>query len=352
MIYFAIPGDLATISGGYGYDRRVIAELGQQGVAVSVVPLSAAFPWPTPTDLANTHATFMGLPIGATVLVDGLALGAMPTVAAAMASRLRLVALIHHPLAYETGLTAAQQAQLRASEMAALAYCERVVVTSHHTGELLRREYAVNQPLFVALPGVDLPELADELIPSLAPALADELAAPKQFLCVGAFIPRKGHARLIRAFDSLRELDWHLHCVGRLIAPTSDQVIAQIRALELTDRITLHGEQTDADLARHYAQADALVSAAHYEGFGMALAEALAYGVPVIATTGGAVADWLPAGAAQVVTDEAALAAVLGRFMTDPAWATHQRQQARQSRASLPTWSQTATVLRDALTFR
>src|SRR4051812_27846945 len=118
---FVIPGDLATLTGGYGYDRRLIAGLRAAGWNVRHVPLGAGFPFPDVAALATAGQRFEALADGSLVLVDGLAFGAMPEIAERAAGRLRLVALVHHPLAEETGLSAAASEALFHSERRALA---------------------------------------------------------------------------------------------------------------------------------------------------------------------------------------------------------------------------------------
>src|SRR6478735_1304154 len=101
-LYFAIPGNLATLTGGYGYDRRLLAGLRQLNVTVVHQPLDAGFPAPTAAALEETGRWLQSLHDGSTVLVDGLAYGVMDALVAVHAARLHFIALCHHPLALET----------------------------------------------------------------------------------------------------------------------------------------------------------------------------------------------------------------------------------------------------------
>ena len=137
------PGDLDTRTGGYLYDRRLALELEARGWAVRRLSLPATFPFPAPADLEVARDRLASLPSGSTALVDGLALGAMPDLAAAEAGRLDLVALVHHPLCLETGLDRERAAALERSERAALAAARAIIVTSPRTRDTLGSLFGV-----------------------------------------------------------------------------------------------------------------------------------------------------------------------------------------------------------------
>src|SRR5271168_5318727 len=104
-VWFAIPGDIETRTGGTIYDKRVMAELRASGWTVRHLQWPSSFPFPSPADEATVAASLAICPDGALVLIDGLAFGVLPDVAASEAERLRLIALVHHPLALESGLS-------------------------------------------------------------------------------------------------------------------------------------------------------------------------------------------------------------------------------------------------------
>ena len=141
-------------------------------------------------------------------------------------------------------------------------------------------------------------------------------------LCVASLTPRKGHLVLLEALAALLDLSWRLICAG---SPDRDPaaaraIIEAIRRQDLEARVQLIGEQTEAGLQPYYDGADLFVLASHHEGYGMALAEALARGLPIVSTTAGAIPDTVPADAGILVPpgDPAALAAALRRVIADP----------------------------------
>jgi glycosyltransferase involved in cell wall biosynthesis len=341
-IDFVLPGDPATLTGGYEYGRRIVAGLRALGWDVTVHTLDASFPAPTPAALAGARAALARIPDGRSVLADGLALGAMPEIAAAESVRLRLVALVHHPLAEETGLPRERADALRRSEARSLATCSRVVATSEATARALAGYGVERARIDVVVPGTDPA--------SLAQGSGDQRAA---LLCVATIVPRKGHAVLVEALAGLADRDWHLACVGsRTRSPGTDAaLVRKIAALGLEGRVNLAGELEGAALADAYDRADLFVLPTFHEGYGMALAEALARGLPVVTTTAGAVPDTVPPEAALFVPpgDVVALRGALARVLDDAGLRARLAAGARRARAALPTWPQACERLAHAL---
>lgn len=339
---FAIPGDLDSPTGGYGYDRRLMAELRGLGWTVEHVPLPGGFPSPSAAERAETLAALTTLPHGLPLLIDGLAFGVMDREAPVLAARGPLIALVHHPLAHETGLDPARAAALRASERAALAHAERAVVTSPATATALISEFDVPPGrVVVAVPGTD------------PAAMARGSGGPGvRLISVGSLIPRKGHLDLIAALERLRALDWLLDLVGDagLDPGHAAEVASAIRRHGLADRIRLHGPLGRDALDALYDGADAFVLASHYEGYGMAYAEAIARGLPVVGTTGGAIAETVgDAGELVPPGDIGALAAVLAMLIADPAHRAVRAAAARAAAPLLPSWQDSARKVAKAV---
>lgn len=336
-LYFVVPGDLGSATGGYGYDRQIIAGLRAAGRAVDVVALDAGFPWPDAGALAHAAQHLAAIPEGASVVVDGLAFGAMPGLAEQHAARLCWVALVHHPLAREAGLSPEQRRALFDSERRALATARGVIVTSAATSRALTAYGVAAQRVHVVTPGTDP-----------APLATGSGAAPARrglsLLCVATLIPRKGHAVLFEALRGLLDRAWTLHCVGSATwdADTANALRSAIAEHGLGDRVHLHGVVPPGVLQSMYRQADAVVLPSYFEGYGMALAEALAHGLPVVSTTAGAIPETVPGNAGVLVPpgDAVALRSALAALLDDPALRARLAAGARAARAVLPTWPQ------------
>jgi glycosyltransferase involved in cell wall biosynthesis len=336
-VLFVVPGSLDTPTGGYAYDRRVIVELRRRSASVDVVDIGEGFPFPSAQRRADAGAALARLPAGVPVIVDGLALGVMPEAAAMLSARHRLVALVHHPLTLESGLAAAQAERLRASERAALAHAHHVIVTSTMTGRTLAIDFGVpSQNISVARPG------CERVTPN-----APRVRSPVHVLAVGSLVPRKGYDVLLAALATLRDLAWRLTITGeRRDAATAAAVETQIGATGLSDRVRLVGAVSAEELARLYADADIFALASRFEGYGMAYAEAIAYGVPVVGTTGGAIPEVVPADAGMLVApdDVVAFAAALRTLIGDVDRRAQLAAAARMAAVELPTWEAAADV--------
>nr|WP_246547372.1 glycosyltransferase family 4 protein [Ancylobacter defluvii] len=324
-------------TGGYAYDRRVLAECRRAGCNPIYLALPDGFPFPLTEALARSESLLRALPAGRAVLVDGLAFGALSR-ELLRALRRPLVALIHHPLALETGLSEVQHAQLVASEREALAEAAAIIVTSPTTAGILARDYSVDpEKLVVAVPGTE---------PS---PRAKGTSEPPRILAVGAVIPRKAYGVLVDALDNLRSRDWTCHIVGATDRDPGESraLRAKIAARGLESRIVLTGAIPDAALDGEYDAADIFVSSSLFEGYGMVLTEALARSLPIVATRAGAVPDTVPAEASLLVApgDARVLAEAMGRLLDEPQLRRRMADAAWERARVLPRWKETAALV-------
>ena len=342
-IAFAYPGDIDAPTGGYGYDRRVMRELAAFGCAVEPIALPASFPHPEDADLTETQRLLSGASCDALV-VDGLAYAVLPRELVEALSP-RPIALVHHPLFLETGLEPAAAARFKASEQIALDAAGAVITTSAMTAAIVSREFAVPRArLFHAPPGVDP-----------APRARGSKDGAVHLFSVGSITPRKGYADLVQALAHVAG-DWRLTIAGsRDLAPDhARDIAALIAGQSLGDRICLAGAMNADEIAAGYADADLFVTPSHFEGFGMAIAEAIARGLPVIATREVAAAGALPpeAGLTYPAGDVAALADCLRKLIGDQALRARLADAAWTAAQKQVRWSDTARAFLDAVRAR
>jgi glycosyltransferase involved in cell wall biosynthesis len=338
-VHFIVPEGIdgpARPSGGNTYDRRVSEGLGALGWTVHEHAV---------TGTAALARAVGRIPDGAVVLLDGLIASPAPEALVPQAGRLRQVVLVHMPFGHRppTG----QAGAVRAREREVLAAAAAVVTTSAWTRRRLGELYALPaRRVHVAEPGVDPAGLA------LASAAGDAL------LCVAALTPDKGHDVLVDALATATDLSWRCACVGSLDRDPAFADRVQRRALRsgLGDRVRFAGPRTGAELDRAYAAADLLVLASYAETYGMVVTEALARGVPVLATDVGGVTEALGRGEngtrpglLVAPGDPAALGAALRSWLDDPELRARLRRAAQDRRASLRGWPATTSDIAGVL---
>jgi glycosyltransferase involved in cell wall biosynthesis len=329
--------DPALPSGGNVYDRRICSGLAATGWSVDVRAVPGS--WPRPDGAASEilSAVIAGIPDGALVLLDGLVASAVPEVLVPEARRLRLVVLVHMPLG---NAAPGDDAAARTRECAVLSAAAAVITTSRWTRQWLLDRYALRpSQVHVAMPGVDAAELAPGS------------AAGAELLCVAAVTPTKGHDVLLAALNMVSDPPWRCVCVGTLDRDPSfvEQLRSQAREGGVSDRVVFTGPRTGADLDLAYAAADLLVLASRAETYGMVVTEALARGIPVVATGVGGLPEALGQGADGSLPgllvppgDPAAFAAALRRWLGDSELRERLRRAARGRRSTLSGWPDTA----------
>lgn len=342
VITFVLPDDVDDMtvpSGGNVYDRRMCH-------ALTVREIAIAGSWPKPDDATRTelaHA-LAGLDDGSVVVLDGLVACGVPEVLVPEAGRLRLVVLVHLPLADETGLARDVAADLDARERETLHAASAVIATSPWAARRLIEHHSLDaNRVHAVAPGTD-------------PApLAPGTDGRSRLLCVAAATRRKGLDLLVEALGDVRDLSFTCDFVGSMRRDPAyvDLLRGLIERRGLSGRVSLAGPRIGADLEATYAAADLVVLPSHTETYGMVLAEALARGIPVLATRSGAIPETVglaPDGTVPgILTSKWDLADALRRFLTEPGLREQIRTAAQARRATLPTWDQAAQQLAGVL---
>jgi glycosyltransferase involved in cell wall biosynthesis len=343
--YFVVPDgidDPLRPSGGNTYDRHLCDELGAHGWSVRDRAVAGFWGRPDAASFAALEATLAQIPDDAVVLIDGLIASTAPQVLVPESGRLELVALVHMPLGDRP-----IDDDAREREGAVLRAATATVTTSAWARRRLIEVYDLPADrVHVAEPGTEAAELATGT------------EAGGALLCVGSVSFEKGHDVLLEVLESISDLPWHCTCVGRLDRDPAFVAGLRRRSFDagLGERVSFPGPRSGADLDRRYASADLLVHASRAETYGMVVTEALARGMPVVATEVGGVAEALGKGAdgarpGLLVTpeDPTALADALSAWLGDADLRGWLRQAAAERRQSLPRWSTTASIVAGVL---
>jgi glycosyltransferase involved in cell wall biosynthesis len=326
--------DPAKPSGGNIYNRRICAGLTTIGWQVIQHVAPGCWPWPDRASVQALGRLLAGIGDGAVVLVDGLIASTMPDILVPEAGRLRLAVVVHISLGEAPPSYSVAHAQTR--EAAVLCAARYVITTSWSTRERLLRRYALPpDKVHLAQPGVDPAQLASGT------------DRGGELLCVAPVSSHKGHDVLLAALAATADLPWRCVCVGSL---DRDPVFVERLRLEaevagVGDRIRFPGVQIGDDLAHAYAAADVLVLASRAETYGMVVTEALARGLPVIATAVGGLpealgqaSDGRRPGLLVPPEDSVALAAALRDWLVDANLRHRLREAARERRSTLSGW--------------
>jgi glycosyltransferase involved in cell wall biosynthesis len=334
-LHFLLPtgvDDPQRPSGGNRYDRRLSDGLTAAGWTVREHPVAGR--WPSPDEEARGAlcTTLAALPDDAVVLVDGLVASAVPEVLVPAGRRLRYVVLLHMPLG-------GRGDDASARECAVLTAAAATVTTSQWVRSRLLDAYALDPArVHAAPPGAD---------PAAAAAGS---GGGGGLLCVASVTPGKGHDVLVTALARLTDLAWHCTLVGSVARAPG--FVADLRrvvdAFGLAGRVELRGPLTGGPLESSYDSADLLVLPSHSESYGMVVTEALAHGLPVVATDVGGVPEALGAspdgrrpGLLVPPGDAAALVAALRRWLQDAALRADLRAAALDRRVRLSGWGET-----------
>jgi glycosyltransferase involved in cell wall biosynthesis len=332
--------DPAEVSGGNRYDREICKCLRNSGWTVREIASSGSWPRPGPPASAGLARALDRVPDGALVLVDGLIASAAAAVLVPRSARLRIVVLVHMPLGGDAVPVDEERAVLTAARA--------VVTTSEWTRDHLLGRYPLDPArVHVSHPGTD-------------PTTATwGTAAGGRLLCVAVVAPHKGQDLLLEALAAITELSWQCILVGPLDRAPGFVAALQERTATagIAERVRFAGTLTGEALRRVYRDADLLVLPSRAETYGMVVADALAAGLPVIATAVGGVCEaigWTPSGRPGLVVprdDPASFAQALRCWLTTPELRRRLRAAALQRRMTLPRWRETgdrvAAVLHD-----
>lgn len=335
-VLFIIPGDINLPTGGYRYDKQILEAWEEGNKDVTLVAIKGEYPLPSQTDITHALDEIEHLSDADVAVVDGLMGGAAPQFLQALAQKMTVVALIHHPLCLENGLDEKQASKLEVLERQGLEHVSQIITSSPTTSKTVCELFGYNpNKIHAVLPGVERGEISKG-------SGTDRI----NLLCVGSIIERKGHKDLLEALADLKQLNWQLDCIGstdfnpELYVELEDM----IKTKGLADKVTFHGEVSENKIIEAYSKADVFVLPSLYEGYGMAYAEAIVRGIPVIGTTAGAIPQTVPQTCGILVepNNPQALSTALKRMIGDSDLRLQYQKSTLIAEPTFPTWQGSA----------
>jgi glycosyltransferase involved in cell wall biosynthesis len=337
-----IYGHLETLTGGYLYDRIVVRGLTALGHAVEVISLAG-----------GTYLQRLGRGLspalhrrlrsdGFDLLIeDELCHPSLFLVN----RRLRrqagppVMALVHHVLCKETR-PRWQNMLLSIAERSFLASVDGFILNSETTRRTVAALVAHRRPQVVAYPAGNRfgrPLSTDAIGPRT------RRPGPLELLFLGHVIPRKGLLPLLAALAGIDRDVWRLSVVGSLDFDPAHALRAKqlTRQLGLSDSVRFLGPLPDEELVKILAASHLFCMPYAYEGFGIAILEAMAFGLPAIGCLDGAAVETVRHGTNGFLLrpgDLAGLAPLLAKMHRDRGELQRMALAARRTYINRPTW--------------
>lgn len=284
-IHFLIPGDPDTLTGCKIYNKRIIEGLRGKGHDVKLYRLADDFPFPDEESVNYCLQVVRTIPPNEPVLIDGTAFGPLLAVIREVIGKNPIIGLIHLPLSVDPNFSAYQRTMLTSAELEAFRLATKFITSSSYTADVLQNLGIDQNKIFTIIPGLDK-----------VPQKKKYANVPTKFLSIANMCRSNDHAVLVRALAALRDKNWVLHCYGSLDQDREyvSDFQALIRKNKLQDKILVHGTISGKELSDAFLDTDLFVHPSDFETYGMALTEALAHGIPVVASTGGGIGRTVP----------------------------------------------------------
>jgi glycosyltransferase involved in cell wall biosynthesis len=332
---FFVPGCFPPTTGAIVFDTSLAAELRALGHEVTVVPVSGQHPWPDAAASASAAALWRAHgPVHPEdrAVIDGFCLYAFDGLEERLREA-RAITMFHHPMSLEPQLSPAERIAFAEIEQRLLPKLARIVVPSEAgRAQLTAAMTLPPEAIAVVTPGIPDPGRS-----------TGSGGRACHLLAVGSLIPRKGHDTVLRALAGLPDLDWRLTICGD--AGIDPAHAAALRAAAetpgLAGRVTFAGACGSAQMESLWRTADVFVSGSRFEGYGMAVAEAVRRGLPLAVTNGAAATDVIPPEASVVVEpgDHVQLSKGLRRLIFSPQLRRDLADAAWRAGRTFPSWA-------------
>jgi glycosyltransferase involved in cell wall biosynthesis len=337
-VTFFVPGSLPPTTGAIVFDTMLAEQLRRLGHDVTLVPVAGAHPMPDAAARASAAELWRAhqpLSPADTVVIDGFCLYAFDGLEQHLGAA-GAIGMVHHPMSLEPQLPQAERDAFMAIEQRILPRLARIVVPSEAIRTSVTAALAL-PPAMVAVVTPGIPDVARS---------AGSGGRRCHLLAIGSLIPRKGHETVLRALAGLADLDWTLTICGDSdIDPGhAAELGALVGTVGLADRVVFAGACSRARLEALWQAADIFVSGSCFEGYGMAVAEAVRRGLPLAITNGAAATEVIPMDGSVIVEpgDHVQLSKALRRLIFSAPLRQDLAEASWQAGRAFPTWADQA----------
>jgi glycosyltransferase involved in cell wall biosynthesis len=345
IITFFVPGSFPATTGAIVFDRRLADELRSLGHEVTIMPVAGAHPQPDAAARASAAELWrahQGRRPASMAVIDGFCLYAFDGLEQSLQAA-GAIGLVHHPMSLEPQLPQAERDAFAVIEQRILPRLARIVVPS----DAIRTRLTAAAALAAAKVDVVTPGIPE------APRSTGSGDRRCHLLAIGSLIPRKGHETVLRALAPLADLDWMLTIAGD--SELDPDHAAGLRALAetagLAGRVIFAGACTPERLEQLWQAADLFVSGSCFEGYGMAVAEAVRRGLPLAVTNGAAATEVIPLEGSVIVEpgDHVQLSKALRRLIFSAPLRQDLSEAAWRAGRAFPTWANQGQRFADLL---
>lgn len=308
-VLFIHPPLQNEVSGGNIFNRHIIHQALASGYPLASIPINQS--QRTATLFSEIVGVQPRILIWDSFFFDFIAKHS-PTFPA-----IRTAWLVHYLPSLNPGLDPLSATRQKLLETGAIGTSERLICTGSAMFRVLSARYP-DKAVFLCRPGV---EEFFRAIGNTVPKAGN--LANIDLISVANLLPDKGYPELIEALSNLKDQQWTWHIVGsdRVDRSFNKSFRSCALTMKLMPRIHFHGVLSQKRLAKLFSKMDLLVQASRYESYGMAVAEAVAAGLPVVSTRTGAATELIRDGYSGFlvpVNDPGALQSVLEKLIGDP----------------------------------
>lgn len=299
-----IYGSIETLTGGYLYDKYLVQHLESQGDTVDIILLPWRNYWCHIGDNMSKKLLNRLLRTPFDVLLqDELNHPSLFWLNRILREQVKypIVTIVHQVLCRQPR-NILQNMVYRAIEARFLASVDAYIFNSKTTQETVAQVISNDRPSIIAYPGGDRLGHIDSIETIRRRAYE---RGPLRLLFIGNVLPHKGVYELIEALSRIPKEKWRLSIVGSLAMDTEyvrriERLLHQKRLLfeesaqpfhDASTQVRLTGPLIGDDLVKHLSHNQLFVMPFSHEGFGIVYLEGMAYGLPAIGSTEGAVKE-------------------------------------------------------------